>query len=104
MGFPSKNWVYLLNTHTPFSIPIPNILCQNSLMRNLTAAICLTLAALLAEVLLTSHLKVGASNLSVGIGVNDDGTNPLRMEDPKKTIILIYTHRRYDILNLVYLI
>jgi hypothetical protein len=27
--------------HTPFSLPIPNILCQTSRMRNLTATICL---------------------------------------------------------------
>ena len=33
-------------THTPFSLPIPNILCQTSRMRNLTATICLTIAVL----------------------------------------------------------
>jgi hypothetical protein len=34
-------------THTPFSLPIPNVLCQTFPMRNLTATICLTLAVLL---------------------------------------------------------
>ena len=30
--------------HTPFSLPISNIICQTSRMRNLTATLCLTLA------------------------------------------------------------
>ena len=33
-------------THTPFSLPIPNILCQTFRMKNLTATISLTLAVL----------------------------------------------------------
>jgi TPR repeat protein len=37
-------------THTPFPLPIPNILCQTSPMRNLTATICLTIAVLLGSV------------------------------------------------------
>jgi hypothetical protein len=37
----------LKTTHTPFSLPIPNILCQNFRMKNLTGTICLTLAVLL---------------------------------------------------------
>ena len=37
------------STHTPFSLPIPNILCQTFGMRNLTATLCLTLAVLLGS-------------------------------------------------------
>ena len=33
--------------NTPFSLPIPNILCQTFRMKNLTATICLTIAVLL---------------------------------------------------------
>jgi hypothetical protein len=33
-------------THTPFSLPIQNILCQTSRMRNLTATLCLSVALL----------------------------------------------------------
>jgi len=33
-------------THTPFSLPIPNILCQTFGMRKLTATFCLTIAVL----------------------------------------------------------
>jgi hypothetical protein len=33
--------------HTPFSLPIPYILCQTFDMRNLIATLCLTLAVLL---------------------------------------------------------
>ena len=33
-------------THTPFSLPIPNIICQTSRMKNLTATLCLTIAVL----------------------------------------------------------
>jgi len=36
-------------THSPFSLPISDILCQTSLMKNLTAAICLTIAVLLGS-------------------------------------------------------
>ena len=35
--------------HTPFSLSIPNILCQTFRMRNLTATICLTIAVLLGS-------------------------------------------------------
>jgi hypothetical protein len=38
------------STHTPFSLPIPNILCQTFRMRNLTATICLMIAVLLGSV------------------------------------------------------
>ena len=34
------------STHTPFSLPIPNVLCQTFRMRNLTVVICLTIALL----------------------------------------------------------
>jgi hypothetical protein len=37
-------------THTPFSLPIPNVLCQTFSMRNLTATVCLTIAVLLGSV------------------------------------------------------
>jgi hypothetical protein len=37
------------STHTPFSLPIPNILCQTFRMRNLTATFCLTIAVLLGS-------------------------------------------------------
>ena len=33
-------------THTPYSLPIPNVLCQTFRMRNLTAILCLTIALL----------------------------------------------------------
>ena len=33
--------------HTPFSLPIPNILCQTFRMRKLTATLCLTIAVLI---------------------------------------------------------
>jgi hypothetical protein len=33
----------------PFSLPIPNILCQTSRMRNLTATLCLTVAVLIGS-------------------------------------------------------
>ena len=36
-------------THTPFSLPFPNILCQNFSMRKLTATLCLTIAVLLGS-------------------------------------------------------
>jgi hypothetical protein len=36
-------------THTPFSLLIPNILCQSFCMRNLTATICLAVALLLGS-------------------------------------------------------
>jgi hypothetical protein len=39
-----------ITPHTPFSLPIPNILCQTSRMRNLTATLCLTIAVLLGSV------------------------------------------------------
>jgi hypothetical protein len=35
--------------HDPFSLSIPNILCQNFHMRNLTATLCLTIAVLLGS-------------------------------------------------------
>jgi hypothetical protein len=35
-----------ITTHTPFSLPNPNILCQTFRMRNLTVTICLTIALL----------------------------------------------------------
>jgi hypothetical protein len=35
--------------HTPFFLPIPNILCQASRMRNLTATICLSIAVLVGN-------------------------------------------------------
>jgi hypothetical protein len=38
------------STHTPFSLPIPNILCQTSPMRDLTATLCLTISVLLGSV------------------------------------------------------
>jgi hypothetical protein len=34
---------------TPFALPIPDILCQTSTMRDLTATICLTIAVLLGS-------------------------------------------------------
>ena len=34
-----------ITTHTPFSLPIPNILCQNFRMKNLTATLCLTVGS-----------------------------------------------------------
>ena len=37
------------NHHTPFSLPIPDILCQTSPMRHLTTTICLTIAVLLGS-------------------------------------------------------
>jgi len=43
---------------SPFSLPIPKILCQNFDMRKLTATICLTLAVLL--------VSAGCSQKSVG--------------------------------------
>ena len=46
-------------THTPFSLPIPDIFCQTSPMRNLTATICLTFA-----VLLSGCVTVSPNNLS----------------------------------------
>jgi hypothetical protein len=36
--------------HTPFSLPISDILCQNFQMSKLTATLCLTLAVLLGSV------------------------------------------------------
>ena len=36
-------------THTKFPLPTPNIFCQNSPVRNLTATICLTVAVLLGS-------------------------------------------------------
>jgi hypothetical protein len=36
-------------THTPFSLPISDILCQTSRMKNLAATLCLTLAVLLGN-------------------------------------------------------
>ena len=36
-------------THTPISLPTPNILCQTFRMRNLTATLCLTIAVLLGS-------------------------------------------------------
>ena len=36
-------------THTQFSLPIPNILCQTFHMRKLTATLCLTIAVLLGS-------------------------------------------------------
>jgi hypothetical protein len=38
-----------ITTHTPFSLPIPNILCQTFRMKNLTATICLMIAVLLGS-------------------------------------------------------
>jgi len=35
--------------HTPFHLPIPDILCQNSRLKKLTTTICLTLAVLLGS-------------------------------------------------------
>ena len=46
-------------THTPFSLPIPNILCQNFRMRNLTATLCLTIAVLLGFVLGIAWMSIG---------------------------------------------
>ena len=46
-------------THTPFSLPIPNILCQTFLMKNLTATICLTLAVILGFVLGIAWMSIG---------------------------------------------
>jgi hypothetical protein len=37
-------------TRTPFSLPIPDILCDTPSMKNLTATICLTIAVLLGSV------------------------------------------------------
>ena len=39
-----------VTTHTPFSLPIPNIICQNFRMRKLTTTLCLTIAVLLGSV------------------------------------------------------
>ena len=53
-------------TQTPFSLPIPNILCQTFRMRNLTATICLTFALLLGSA------KVGyADNLWGALKTNN---------------------------------
>ena len=46
-------------THTPFSLPITNILCQIFRMRKLTATLCLTLAVLLGFVLGTAWSGIG---------------------------------------------
>jgi ABC-type sugar transport system permease subunit len=50
--------------HTPFSLPIPTILCQTFRMRNLTATLCLTLAVILGFVLGIAWMSTGndASN------------------------------------------
>ena len=49
-------------TLTTFSLPIPNILCQNFDMKNLTTSLCLTIAVILG---------------SVGVGLGD----PIRFSD-----------------------
>jgi hypothetical protein len=48
-------------THTPFSLPISNILCQTYGMKNLTATICLTIAAIVIVVWLGWKLRVSWS-------------------------------------------
>ena len=37
------------STHTPFSLPIPNVLCQTFRMRKLSATLCLTIVVLLGS-------------------------------------------------------
>ena len=43
-------------THTPFSLPIPNILCQTFPMTKLTATLCLTIAVLFGSVVKNNYL------------------------------------------------
>ena len=45
-------------THTPFSLPIPNILCQTFRMRKLTATLCLTLTVVLRSVFVVKVLRL----------------------------------------------
>jgi hypothetical protein len=56
-------------THTPFSLPIPNILCQTFRMRKLTATICLTIAVLVgsAGVISITHAEtIWCKGLGIG--------------------------------------
>lgn len=46
-------------THTPFSLPIPNVLCQNFRMSKLTTTLCLTVAVLLGFVLGIAWMSIG---------------------------------------------
>jgi hypothetical protein len=49
-----------ITIHTPFSLPIPNILCQKFCMRKLTATLCLTIAVEKVKELKSSGMGASA--------------------------------------------